>query len=143
AYALVSWVEALRHGKRTDAARAERWIALLGAAIGWWVPGAAGCAALLMLIRLWSGYIWLLSVGVHAGLVFVGSFATLIVGGTGLLMLPMATPADRPIRFIDALFSATSAGCVTGLVVRDTGSGFTRFGQSVILALFQLGGLGT
>ena len=143
AYALVSWIEALRHGKHTDAARTERWIALLGAVIGWWVPGAAGCAALLMLIRLWSGYIWLLKVGVHPGLVFVGSFATLIVGGTGLLMLPMATPPDRPIRFIDALFSATSAGCVTGLVVRDTGSGFTRFGQTVILALFQLGGLGT
>ena len=70
------------------------------------------------------------------------SFAALILAGALLLMLPGATPADQPIGFIDALFTATSAVCVTGLVVRDTGAGFTAFGQALILALIQLGGLG-
>jgi trk system potassium uptake protein TrkH len=72
----------------------------------------------------------------------VGSFLALIGAGTGLLKLPAATPPDQPISWIDALFTATSATCVTGLVVRDTGAGFTPFGQVVILALIQLGGLG-
>lgn len=143
-YAAVAWWGARRsqHGV-LEAARAERWIALLGAAIGWWIPGAMVCITLLLLTRLWSAYLWLLSVGVNPGLVFVGSFATLIVGGTGLLMLPASTPQGAPIGFIDALFTATSASCVTGLAVRDTGAGFTRFGQSTILVLIQLGGLGT
>jgi trk system potassium uptake protein TrkH len=72
----------------------------------------------------------------------VGSFAVLIVVGAGLLRLPIATPAEQPITLLDAAFTATSAVCVTGLVVRDTGSGFTFFGQMVILGLIQLGGLG-
>jgi trk system potassium uptake protein len=70
------------------------------------------------------------------------SFLVLIGLGTLLLKLPPATPDDQPITWLDALFTATSAVCVTGLVVRDTGSGFTGFGQGVIFALFQLGGLG-
>jgi len=72
----------------------------------------------------------------------VSSFAVLIVVGTGLLLLPVATPPGQPVGVVDALFTATSAVCVTGLVVRDTGTGFTPFGQTVILALIQLGGLG-
>lgn len=72
----------------------------------------------------------------------VGSFLVLIAVGTLLLKLPAATPADQPIGWIDALFTATSAACVTGLAVRDTGTGFTPFGQVVILLLIQLGGLG-
>jgi trk system potassium uptake protein TrkH len=72
----------------------------------------------------------------------VGSFAALIVLGTCLLCLPAATPEDQPLPIADALFTATSAVCVTGLVVRDTGTGFTPFGQAVILGLIQLGGLG-
>lgn len=143
-YAAVAWWGARRSQLGVlEAARAERWIALLGVAIGWWIPGAMVCITLLLLSRLWSAYIWLLSFGVNPGLVFVGSFATLIVGGTGLLMLPASTPQGAPIGFIDALFTATSASCVTGLVVRDTGAGFTRFGHSIILVLMQLGGLGT
>ncbi len=59
-----------------------------------------------------------------------------------MLLLPAATPAGQPIGVIDALFTSTSAACVTGLTVRDTGTGFTPFGQGVILALIQLGGLG-
>ncbi len=57
-------------------------------------------------------------------------------------MLPVSTPAARPVGFIDALFTATSATCVTGLIVRDTGMDYTTFGQMVILVLIQLGGLG-
>ncbi len=72
----------------------------------------------------------------------VASFAALIALGTLLLLHPAATPAERPIGVVDALFTATSATCVTGLVVRDTGTEFTLFGQLVILALIQLGGLG-
>jgi trk system potassium uptake protein TrkH len=70
------------------------------------------------------------------------SFLAAIALGTALLLLPWATPDDKPISFIDALFTATSATCVTGLIVRDTGTDFTLFGQTVILALIQLGGLG-
>ncbi len=70
------------------------------------------------------------------------SFLLLIAVGTGLLLLPASTPAGQPITVVDALFTATSAACVTGLAVRDTGTGFTLFGQGVILALVQLGGLG-
>ena len=70
------------------------------------------------------------------------SFLLLIAVGTGLLLTPAATPPGQPLSLVDALFTATSAACVTGLVVRDTGTGFTPFGQGVILALIQLGGLG-
>lgn len=71
---------------------------------------------------------------------FIGSFAAIIVLGTFLLMLPNATVEG--ISFIDSLFTATSAVCVTGLIVVDTGSYFTTFGQVVIMVLIQLGGLG-
>lgn len=70
------------------------------------------------------------------------SFVALIMLGTMLLMLPVSTVAFEPISFIDALFTATSAVCVTGLVVQDTVTYFSGFGQVVILALIQLGGLG-
>lgn len=69
-------------------------------------------------------------------------FVALIAAGTGLLSLPRATPPDQAISALDALFTSTSAVCVTGLVVRDTGGGFTMFGKVVILVLIQLGGLG-
>lgn len=79
---------------------------------------------------------------VRPALAFVMLFAVLVLVGTGFLMLPRATPADQPIGLLDALFTSTSAVCVTGLIVRDTGTGFTVFGQVVILVLIQLGGLG-
>lgn len=72
--------------------------------------------------------------------IFISSFALLILAGTLLLMLPRAT--HDGIHFIDALFTSTSAVCVTGLIVVDTGSHFTQFGQSIILVLIQLGGIG-
>jgi potassium uptake TrkH family protein len=71
---------------------------------------------------------------------FAASFLFIIVVGTLLLCLPRATHAG--ISFVDALFTATSAVCVTGLIVVDTGSYFTVFGQSVIVLLIQLGGIG-
>lgn len=68
-------------------------------------------------------------------------FLLVILTGTGLLMLPFASKGE-PAGFLDALFTATSSTCVTGLVVRDTFTGWTTFGQAVILCLIQLGGLG-
>jgi trk system potassium uptake protein TrkH len=57
-------------------------------------------------------------------------------------MLPLASASGTPTRFVDAFFTATSAACVTGLVVLDTGTYWSPFGQIVILALIQLGGFG-
>ncbi|QLA18282.1 TrkH family potassium uptake protein [Desulfolutivibrio sulfoxidireducens] len=68
-------------------------------------------------------------------------FAAAILAGAALLRSP-ASHAGPTVPFLDALFTATSATCVTGLVVVDTGSAFTPFGQGVILLLIQLGGLG-
>lgn len=73
-------------------------------------------------------------------LIFAGSFLFLILIGTGLLLLPNSTV--NGITMIDALFTSTSAVCVTGLIVVDTATHFTLFGQIVILVLFQTGALG-
>jgi trk system potassium uptake protein TrkH len=70
------------------------------------------------------------------------SFATVIAIGTALLSLPFATHARDGAPFADALFTATSAVCVTGLAAVDTGSYWSPFGQVVILLLVQVGGLG-
>ncbi len=70
------------------------------------------------------------------------SFLGAIVVGTLLLLLPIAHTSGRPFGIIDALFTATSAICVTGLIVVDTGSAFTPFGKTVLLLLMQTGGLG-
>ncbi len=70
------------------------------------------------------------------------SFLGLIAVGALLLTIPAATRDGRGAAPIDALFTATSAVCVTGLAVLDTGSTYTLFGKSVILALIQVGGLG-
>lgn len=73
---------------------------------------------------------------------FVGSFLLLIIAGTlGLRLLPGLYVADG-LGWIDSLFTATSAVCVTGLVVVDTSTHFTRTGQAFLLLLIQLGGLG-
>jgi trk system potassium uptake protein len=71
---------------------------------------------------------------------FVVIYTAIISFGTILLMLPNATYTG--ISLTDALFTSTSAFCITGLVVVDTGTYFTTFGQVVILSLIQLGGLG-
>ncbi len=69
-------------------------------------------------------------------------FGGIIIIGTMLLMLPLANTTGESMSFIDALFTATSATCVTGLVVVDTGTYFSPFGQVVIMLLIQVGGLG-
>ncbi|XOD67119.1 MAG: TrkH family potassium uptake protein [Flavobacteriales bacterium Tduv] len=72
--------------------------------------------------------------------IFVTSFIFLALGGTGLLLLPEVTV--QGISFIDALFTSTSAVCVTGLVVLDTAKDFTFLGKVIIMILMELGGLG-
>ncbi|WP_293914139.1 TrkH family potassium uptake protein [Sphingobacterium sp. UBA5789] len=74
-------------------------------------------------------------------ILFVISFLVLILIGTLILMLPRTTLV-APLTFIDALFMATSAVCITGLSVTDISSNFSMFGQTVILVLIQIGGLG-
>ncbi len=70
------------------------------------------------------------------------SFALLIGFGTLLLSFPGASAREEGISFLDALFTSTSASCVTGLIVLDTPNDFSLFGQLVILLLIQIGGLG-
>ena len=69
------------------------------------------------------------------------AFALLIFSGTILLMLPISSKG-APVGFVDALFTSTSAVCVTGLTVVDTGSTYSLFGQFIIMILIQCGGLG-
>lgn len=69
-------------------------------------------------------------------------FVLLILAGAFLLMLPISTRTGEWTRFLDALFTSTSASCVTGLVLYDTWSHWSWFGQIVILALIQIGGMG-
>lgn len=68
-------------------------------------------------------------------------FALLILVGSGLLMLPISSNLDS-VSYVDALFTATSATCITGLVPFDTYTSWSTFGQIVILVLIQIGGLG-
>lgn len=74
--------------------------------------------------------------------VIVLSFLSAIFIGTVLLSLPASTADNSSLGIIDSLFTATSATCVTGLIVRDTGTVFSPFGKLVILCLIQAGGLG-
>lgn len=74
--------------------------------------------------------------------ILVIGFAAIILLGATLLSLPISSASGQPTLFIDALFTATSATCVTGLVVVDTGSHYSMFGQIVIISLIQVGGLG-
>ncbi|MEH7245942.1 TrkH family potassium uptake protein [Neobacillus niacini] len=79
----------------------------------------------------------------HPAQILVLGFGCLILLGTFLLMLPIATNEEGSgLSFIDALFEATSAVCVTGLAVVDTGTTFTLFGEIVLLCLIQIGGWG-
>ncbi|MFZ2087805.1 MAG: potassium transporter TrkG, partial [Desulfobaccales bacterium] len=71
----------------------------------------------------------------------IGGFAGIILVGTLLLMLPWSQTRGE-VGFVDALFTSTSAVCVTGLIVVDTATVFTMFGQTVIVGLIQIGGLG-
>lgn len=73
--------------------------------------------------------------------IFLGFFLIIIIGSL-LLMLPISSASGKVTPFNESLFTATSAVCVTGLVVQDTGSYWSTFGQAIILILIQIGGLG-
>ncbi len=73
--------------------------------------------------------------------ILIASFLIIILIGTAVLSLPQAVHGEK-LSFVDALFTATSATCVTGLIVVDTGQKFTHLGQIAILIMIQLGGLG-
>jgi len=84
----------------------------------------------------------LLSLQRHPAQIIVGSFLTIILIGAFLLMLPRATVGGQGLSFINALFTSTSAVCVTGLIVVDTATKFTVLGQVIIMILIELGGIG-
>ena len=74
--------------------------------------------------------------------IIILSFAGVILFGALILMLPISSAAGIVTPFHSAIFTSTSAVCVTGLVVLDTGSYWSPLGQAVILLLIQIGGLG-
>lgn len=84
----------------------------------------------------------LLKLNIHPSGLFALSFAIIIIIGSILLTLPKATVSGQSTPYLDALFTSTSAVCVTGLVVYNTAEHFTLFGQIIILILIQIGGLG-
>jgi len=125
-------------------------IRILNAARG---PGGLSTEWVLpwsQLIALARGTVELIRISRHIAharlnpaLVLVMSFVVLIGTGTLLLMLPRCRPpGEASADWLTALFTSTSACCVTGLIVEDTGSYWSRMGQCVILVLIQLGGLG-
>ncbi|HJB89911.1 MAG TPA: H(+)-transporting ATPase [Candidatus Eisenbergiella merdigallinarum] len=69
-------------------------------------------------------------------------FALVILAGAAVLMLPVSVRPDAGVSFVDALFTSTSAVCVTGLIAIDVADHFTPFGQAVVAVLIQIGGLG-
>jgi len=83
-----------------------------------------------------------LAVRLLPGQVVAIAAIVLILVGAGLLMLPFSTPPSVHLDWLDALFTATSAVCVTGLIVLDTPHDLTMFGQVIVLLLIQIGGLG-
>lgn len=98
------------------------------------------CLTLYILIRI-TYFMRIIYVKIHnPAFIFITSFVFLSFLGSVLLMLPTSTVKN--ISFIDALFTSTSAVCVTGLVVLDTAKDFTYLGKVIILTLVELGGLG-
>jgi trk system potassium uptake protein TrkH len=99
----------------------------------------------VVVLRTLSANVLLAGSGLPPSWLLIASFGALCLLGSGLLMLPAAVHPEYQARWFypDALFTSVSATCVTGLVVvPNTGEHFTLFGQAVILALIQLGGLG-
>lgn len=76
------------------------------------------------------------------GRLITTGFALVILLGAFCLMLPVSVRDGAEVTFVDALFTSTSAVCVTGLIAIDTADHFTAFGQGVVAALIQIGGLG-
>jgi len=82
------------------------------------------------------------SIHVHPAQTIFMSFLLVILGGTLLLMMPFTAAEGIGLPFLNALFTSTSAVCVTGLIVVDTAAYFSIWGQTIILVLIQIGGLG-
>lgn len=122
--------------------RPEQSILAIGTTLAWSMPALSIAATVLLIVALMRFYLRLVERDVPPSLVFLGSFVALLFVGTALLKLPAATPPDQPISAIDSAFTITSAISQTGLIVRDTGTGFTRFGQIIIMIWIQVGALG-
>ena len=103
-------------------------------------PALEGGLIFYFLLRLMVFVRHIYDIYFNPAIVFVGSFMILVLIGAFLLMLPSAT--TNGITFTNALFTATSAVCVTGLTVVDTAADFNIVGQSIIIVLIQLGGIG-
>ena len=97
---------------------------------------------LLLVTELWRFNVTLSRQFYKPGILLPTSFLTMIVVGALLLKAPRAVPPGQDISWLDAVFTMTSAVCVTGLIVRDTATQFTPYGQAVIGVFIQLGGLG-
>ena len=131
---------------------------LVGTAIGWAMlkgksPDATGVAwttdhflllnvyiALLIVAELPRLFQVINSLRIAPALLFALSFLSVILIGSGLLMLPNAQA--QPVSYLESLFTSASAVCVTGLIVVDTATAYTTLGKMIILILIQLGGLG-
>lgn len=103
-------------------------------------PVLEGVLIVYFILRLFVLVRHIYDIYFNPAIVFVGSFLILDLIGAFLLMMPSAT--TNGITFTNALFTSTSAVCVTGLAVVDTANAFTIVGQSIILVLIQLGGIG-
>ncbi len=103
-------------------------------------------AQIIIILSIISGAVRLnrriASLKFHPAQTFILSFLIVILIGSALLMLPKAVAPGKTLSPLDALFTATSATCVTGLIVVDTGRHFSMLGQLIILTLIQIGGLG-
>lgn len=107
---------------------------------GWIVAELAIAATFLL--ELWRLHAALSHTLPNPGVLFPLSFLVMIAIGTLLLKAPVAVPPGERLSWLDAIFTMTSAVCITGLTVRDTATGFTPYGHAVIIAFVQLGGLG-
>ncbi|MDF1567938.1 MAG: TrkH family potassium uptake protein [Spirochaetaceae bacterium] len=121
--------------------------------LGAFLTGTTGAGFTILLIRnfflvlkVFSRYRritgFIEGLNMHPALTIILSFLFVILAGTWLLMMPFTARAGGGLSFVDALFTATSAVCVTGLIVVDTATYFSVGGQLVILTLIQVGGLG-
>ena len=97
---------------------------------------------LFSLLNLSNGLVRLLGRRTNPSLILAASFLVIILIGAGLLMLPRCTVDGVTLSWVDALFTSTSAVCVTGLVPVDVSATFTPAGLTVIILLIQIGGLG-
>ena len=103
-------------------------------------PILEGGLIFYFLLRLMTFVRHVYDVYYNPAIVFIGSFVIIDLAGAFLLMLPSAT--THGISFTNALFTSTSAVCVTGLAVLDTSKDFTLIGHTIIVSLIQLGGIG-